>query len=113
MNQRLSLKSVGLHTLKCFFLFPMTLHLHIDQIFLEGVDIPRSQRPQLQAALEEELSRLLTTQDISPAMQTERYIPRLPANLTITGKPNPIQLGQQLAQSIYAQLQAGYSNNNP
>ncbi len=67
----------------------MTLHLHIDQISLEGLDIPRSQRPQLQAALEQELSRLLTTQGIPPAMQTGGYIPRLPADLTITGKPNP------------------------
>ena len=100
-----------MYTLKSSSLFPMSLHLHIDQISLEGVDIPRSQRPQLQVALEEELSRLLTTQDIPLAMQTGRYIPRLPANITITGKPNPTQLGQQMAQSIYAQLQAGYGKN--
>jgi len=89
----------------------MTLHLHIDQISLEGLDIPRSQRPQLQAALEQELSRLLTTQGIPPAMQTGGYISRLPADLTITGKPNPTQLGQQVAQSIYAQLQADSSHS--
>ncbi|NMF86163.1 hypothetical protein E1H13_22995 [Nodosilinea sp. P-1105] len=44
-------------------------------------------------------------------MQTGGYISRLPADLTITGKPNPTQLGQQVAQSIYAQLQADSSHS--
>lgn len=83
----------------------MTFHLHIDHIALEGLDIPRHQRPQLQAALEQELGRLLTTQGIPPGLQHDVYIPNLPGTLTLRGKPSPTQVGQQAAQLIYSHLQ--------
>jgi hypothetical protein len=81
----------------------MTIHLHINQISIQGLDIPRHQRPQLQAALEAELGRLLTTQGIPPGLRHGVDISRLPG-LTLTGKPSPTQVGQQAAQLIYNHL---------
>ena len=85
----------------------MTLRLHIESLSLEGVDVPRSQRPQLQAALEAELVRLLTVHGVPEALQQGGRIGKLPANLTVEGKLNPTELGEAIARSIYTDLNPG------
>lgn len=85
----------------------MTLHLHIESLSLAGVDISASQRPQLQAALQAELARLFTVHGVPASLQQGGRIPQLPANLTLAGKPNPTQMGQAIAQSIYTDLNPG------
>ena len=87
----------------------MHLKLHIDQIVLDGIDMPRRQRSEIKAALEAELSHLFTTHGIPATIQKGGRISRLPADLTLTGECNPVQLGQQAAQSIYTCLQGGDS----
>ncbi|MDY6898118.1 MAG: hypothetical protein SWZ49_08560 [Cyanobacteriota bacterium] len=54
----------------------MNIKLNIEQIILEGVDVPRSQRPRLQAAVSAELSRLLTEKGVPPHLQIYFYIIR-------------------------------------
>jgi hypothetical protein len=82
----------------------VTLKLHIESISLEGVDVSRSQRHQLHAALETELTRLLTVQGVSQSLQNGGHIPKLSVNLASSEKQNPTQLGQAIARSIYADL---------
>ena len=89
----------------------MHCKLHIDQIVLDGIDLPRSQRSQLQAALEAELSHLFTVHGIPSTMQKGGQISQLPADLAITGRPKPSQLGQQVARSIYTRLQGEHSGH--
>lgn len=85
----------------------MTLKLHIESLALEGVDVPRSQRPHLQAALEAELARLMMVYGVPEALQRGGRIGRLPANLTVEGKRSPTELGEAIARSIYTDLNLG------
>ena len=85
----------------------MKLRLHIESLSLVGVDVPRSQRPQLQAALEAELSRLFRAHGLPQSLRQGGRIPKLPANLTLVGKPSPGELGQMIARSIYTDLNQG------
>ena len=85
----------------------MTLRLHIESLSLAGVDVLRSQRSQLQAALEAELVRLLTVHGVPESLQQGGRIRKLPANLTLAGKPSPGELGQAIAKSIYTDLNPG------
>ena len=89
----------------------MTLHLHIESLSLEGGNISRSQRPQLQAALEAELARLFTAHGVPKSLHQGGRIPKLPANLTLAGKPGPGELGQAIARSIYTDLNQGGITN--
>ncbi|MGC1306300.1 MAG: hypothetical protein WA885_03665 [Phormidesmis sp.] len=82
----------------------MHINLHIDQITLEGIDLPRSQRPQLQAALREELMRLFNTQGIPDSLQKGGRLSNLPVKVTVADQPRPAQLAQQVAHSIYTRL---------
>lgn len=90
----------------------MNLKLYIDQLTLEGLTLTRSQRPQMQASVEAELLRLFTKHGIPKTIQQGEKITHLPTNLAITGKPNPTQIGQHVAQSIYKRLQTDSARPN-
>ncbi|MGB3653857.1 MAG: hypothetical protein WBA41_21955 [Rivularia sp. (in: cyanobacteria)] len=79
----------------------MNLKLNIEQIILEGVDVPRSQRPRLQAAVSAELSRLLTEKGVPPHLQNGGAISSIPATVNVTKSIKPEQMGREIAQSIY------------
>ncbi|MGB3299228.1 MAG: hypothetical protein WBA76_13235 [Phormidesmis sp.] len=83
----------------------MTLNLHIDRMIIEGLTLPHSQRSKFQASVEAELSRLFSVHGVPLTVQKGDRIPHILADLPITNQPNPVQLGQQLAQSIYTHLQ--------
>lgn len=85
----------------------MTLQLQIESLSLTGVDLPRSQQSELQAALEAELARLLRVYGIPKGLQVEQWIPRLPIDLTLAGKVSPRELGERIARSIYRDLNPG------
>jgi hypothetical protein len=79
----------------------MKINLQIEKIILEDIHLSPSQRRQLQAALEAELSRLVTENGLPPHFQSGVAIPSLPVNLSSSSNTNPTQMGQQIAQSIY------------
>lgn len=79
----------------------MNINLQIDRLILEGIDLSPSQRAHLQAAVEAELSHLMTVNGLPPHLQNGGTIPRLPTNINLTDNLNPGQMGQQIAQSIY------------
>jgi len=80
----------------------MNINLHIERLVLDGLDIAPEQRPALQAAVEGELSRLLTERGLSPSLAQGMAVPRLSTNaMQIASPSNPIELGQQIAQSVY------------
>lgn len=80
----------------------MNINLHIERLVLDGLDIAPEQRPVLQAALEGELSRLLTERGLSPGLAQGVAVPRLSAgDMQIPGASSPIELGRQIAQSVY------------
>jgi len=80
----------------------MNINLHIDRLILDGLPMPHSQRPLLQAAVEAELTRLLTADGLSPGLSAGGAISHLPAgSLQLTHDNSPAQLGRQIAQSVY------------
>lgn len=79
----------------------MNINLHIERLVLDGINIDPHQRPLLQAALQTELTRLLTERGVSSSLAQGVAMPRLStADMHLTGT-NPTQLGWQIAQSVY------------
>ena len=80
----------------------MNIKLHVDQLILDDLPIPHSQRPVLQAAIETELIRLLTADGLSSSLLTGGAVPHLSAEtIHLAPNSNPTLLGQQIAQSVY------------
>ncbi len=75
----------------------MNINLHIEQLILEGVDIPRSQRELLKATVEAELAKLLASETLPTNWQPNVSIPPIEVSPT----SHPSQMGQQIAQAIY------------
>lgn len=82
----------------------MNINIQIERLILEGVSIPRSQHSQLQAAVEAELSRLFSENGLPPNLKNGGTIRQLPANINVTQTSDPTQMGQEIAQSIYGEL---------
>ncbi len=83
----------------------MNLDLRINEIVIgEGVDVPRSMRRVLQAAVETELTRLLTEKGLPHHLEKGAGIPGMQVDLELKGKTSPDRLGKMVAQSIYAEL---------
>ena len=81
------------------------INFQIDEIILEGVSLSRRQRIHLQEALEAELSNLVSINGLPRQIQPGRTIPKLPVTPKITEEMNPTQMGQEIARSIYGELQ--------
>lgn len=80
----------------------MNINLHIERLILEGVVIAPGQRGLLQAALEAELTRLLSAGGLSPDLTGSGALLRVPANAIQLNKGvEPADLGRQIAGSIY------------
>ncbi len=82
----------------------MNIHLRINQIVIGDVDLPRSMRRVLQAALEAELARLLAENTLPHNLQKGARIPSMQVDLELKGKTSPELLGKMVAQSIYREL---------
>jgi hypothetical protein len=80
----------------------MNINVNIQRLVLEGVSVPPSQRPLLQAAVEAELARLLTAEGLGSGLRSGGAVPRVPAEtIQLSSEGNPTQLGQQIAQAVY------------
>ena len=80
----------------------MNINLHIERLVLNGLPVTHSQGLLVRQAVEAELSRLLSTGELSPSLLQESAVPNLQAsNINWHTASHPTQLGQQIAQSIY------------
>ena len=77
---------------------PAAIHLHIDELVLDGFD-PR-QRHEIADTLQRELTALLKQHDLPPAWRSD--VERLDAGTVHTG-PNaqPMILGAQIAHALH------------
>ncbi|MDT4331506.1 hypothetical protein ACQE3E_13815 [Methylomonas sp. MED-D] len=79
----------------------MNIHLHIERLVLDGVDLAGHSRGELQAGMTAELTRLLSEGGLATHLVGGGALPRLSTNaVQLTGN-NPTQIGQQIAQSVY------------
>lgn len=82
------------------------IQVHINRLVLDGISVPHYQRPILQAAVEAELTRLLTAKGLSSQLQWSIRVPQLTAgDVALTVNLEPVQMGQHIAQAVYGGMQ--------
>lgn len=80
----------------------MNINLHIERLVLEGVPVEGRHAAHVKAAVEAELTRLLTENGLSSRLQSGAALPRLHADaIQLGAEQTPAQLGQQIAGSVY------------
>lgn len=79
----------------------MNINLHIERLVLDGVNLAAGQRHLLQASVETELTRLLTDGGLAPSLARGSALPKLSGSGIQMTTSNPIQIGRQIAQSVY------------
>ena len=78
------------------------IHLHIERLILDGLPLEHGQGPLVQAAVEAELSRLLTENGLAPGLQTGGAVPGVQARgIQLSPGHSPARLGRQIAGSVY------------
>ena len=81
------------------------IHLHIERLILDGLPLERSQGPHVQAAVEAELARLLTTNGLGEQFQSGGAVPSVrTAGIQLENGNSSIEIGQQIAQSVYGSI---------
>lgn len=85
----------------------MSISVHIERLILDGLPIAQRDRARLQAAIEEELARLLSKGALSVDLRAPGTLPRLTGGaIELTGSEEPSLLGKHIAQAIYGGIGA-------
>jgi hypothetical protein len=85
----------------------VNIELYIERLILDGLPIERRQRADVEAAVETELTRLLTENGLGAEWLTVGAIPVLRAEaIQLTNKVGATQLGGQIAQAVYGGIGA-------
>ena len=86
----------------------MTISLHIEELVVRGVPLTATDRAELAAALEAELSRLLASAGGGRSWADLGDRPHVAAE-PVTYQPggSPVALGRAVAESVFAGLQGG------
>jgi hypothetical protein len=80
----------------------MNVRLHIDRLVLDGIDVGAADRPQLQAAVERELARLIGAGGIAPELAGGAALPSVRApQIALAPDAKPAQLGTAIAGAVY------------
>ena len=79
----------------------MNINLHIERLVLDGLPITRGDGPFVQAAVEAELTRLLTEGGLSSDFLSGGALASVRANsIHLEKESSPVALGQQIAESL-------------
>jgi tRNA threonylcarbamoyladenosine modification (KEOPS) complex Pcc1 subunit len=80
----------------------MNINLHIERLILDGLPLEARDSAALRAAVEGELARLLSQNADISNWRTGGATPSVSAAaIQLAGQSNPMQIGQQIAGSIY------------
>lgn len=80
-----------------------SVHLHIERLVLEGLPVRHHQGTFVQAAIETELTRLLSEGNLSAL--SGGAVPHLPvASIQLAHDNKPSSMGRQIAQALYGSL---------
>lgn len=83
----------------------MRINLHIERLVLEGLPLHRRESSHVQAAVQQELTRILSLNGIAPHLQGGVAMPRAQgSNLQFAREASPRQLGTQIANSVHEGL---------
>lgn len=80
----------------------MNVNLNIERLVLEGFQLRPGEHVLVGAAVEQELTRLLSERGVSTQLLSGGAVPRLTASdMRLTGGESPRQIGTQIARSLY------------
>jgi len=80
----------------------MNINLHIERLVLDGLPIERYQGPLVKAAVEAELSRLLTADGLARSLRAGGAMPSTPApDIQLESGGSPARIGQQIGRAVY------------
>ena len=83
----------------------MKIQLHIERLILDGLPIERRDASIVQAMVETELQRLLSTEGLAPTLLSGGAMHAAPGgSIQLTSETNPAQVGTQIAQAVYGGL---------
>lgn len=78
----------------------MTIHLHIDRLVLDGLDLAGGEHAAIGAAVERELTRLIATGGLAAWTHAGTALPSVAAP-AIDAVRGPGPLGTQIAGAVY------------
>jgi hypothetical protein len=81
----------------------MSISLHIERLILEGLPVASNSGPQLQAAVEAELTRLLAS-DMTLSAKSSSRVRVLGNHLQIQSENNATELGTKIGQTLFTTL---------
>ncbi|MFI5458422.1 MAG: hypothetical protein ACHRXM_23575 [Isosphaerales bacterium] len=91
----------------------MRINLHIERLILEGLPVTSLQGPQVRAAIENELARLLAAHGLSLELRGGVALPRVRAGAIHIGKESqPARLGQSIAQAVHEGIGRSKTENS-
>ena len=79
----------------------MNINLHIERLILDGVDIAPGQHQLLQASVTSELTQMLNNGGLARNLSEGVALPRMSTSSIQLTDNKPMELGQQIAQSVY------------
>ncbi len=83
----------------------MKIQLHIERLILDGLPIERRDASLLQATVETELQRLISTEGLAPTLLNGGALHAAPGgSIQLTNDSTPAQVGTQIAQAVYGGL---------
>lgn len=82
----------------------MNVHVHIQRVVLDGVCIPARDIPDLQAAIEAELTNQFIAHGLAPALLTGAALPYLAAGAVHVTSISTAQLGSDIGRAAFGAL---------
>jgi hypothetical protein len=77
------------------------IKVHIERLVLDGLPVTPSQGRQVQAAVEAELSRLMSEGSLAPELASGGAVPSVRAESIRLNGGSAAQMGRQIARSVY------------
>lgn len=79
----------------------MTIDVHIDELVLEGVQLPAGAEPRLRRVLEREIARLVARDGLAPRHRLDRDIPALRAPaIATTPAQDTVVLARHISRAV-------------
>ena len=83
----------------------MNIELRIERLILDGLAVNATNRGEVQAAVEAELTRLLSSGGLSPALLLGGMMPSVPAtSIQLTPHYEPTDLGRYIAGGVHGAI---------
>ena len=81
----------------------MKIAVHIERLILDGLPLEKRHAPQVKAAVENELARMLADYGLADEWRSGGAVPQAPASgIQLASEPHPTRLGRQIAQAVHS-----------